>query len=429
MVSSWGRVDQSPHNVSYLKDRTAISQVLSKELPGLAYGMGRSYGDVCLNPGGNLWNTLALERFIAFDPENGILICETGTLLRDIQNLVVPSGWMLAVSPGTQMVTVGGAIANDVHGKNHHIFGSFGDHVRAFSLHRTDGELLNCSEDENADWFAATIGGMGLTGVIVTAEIQLRKIDSAWLDVESIPYHSLDDFFEIADESESDWEYTVSWIDCRDRGGRGIFTRSNHSVSKGREPPGEAEFSIPFAPPVSLVNSWSLNLFNELYFRYNSFKAGRSVQHYKSLFYPLDKISNWNLMYGPKGFYQYQSVVPRAVGKDAIKAMYDEIVKAGEGSFLVVLKMFGNRESKGLMSFPQPGVTLALDFTNLGQSTLQLFERLDAVVREACGRVYPAKDNRMPKNLFEAGYPNLNQFTEYRDPGISSSMSRRLMGN
>jgi FAD/FMN-containing dehydrogenase len=429
-ISSWGRLSAPLHKVVPLMDRDRVGSVLAMHRPGISFGMGRSYGDVCLNPNGVLWSTRGLDRFIQFDELTGRLVCETGVLLRDIQQLTLPYGWMLPVTPGTQLVTVGGAIANDVHGKNHHGYGSFGDHVLSLKLNRTDGELIECGPRLQADWFAATVGGLGLTGVILEAEIQLRRVPGPWLDTEKIPYASLDEFFQLADDSEALWEHTVSWVDCLSKGkSRGLFMRANFTDMDSARVPSTRALTFPWVPPISLVNRMTLRPFNTMYYHTNARRAGREIIHYESFFYPLDKLLEWNRMYGPKGFFQYQSVVPRGAGHEAIQAMLDVIATSGEGSFLAVLKTFGQRHSPGLLSFPQPGVTLALDFPNQGQKTLALFDRLDAIVREAGGRIYCAKNAYMSRDLFEAGYPRLNEFLTYRDPGISSGLSRRLMGS
>jgi FAD/FMN-containing dehydrogenase len=429
-ISSWGRLSNDSHKVLTLSDvNSAKGLIKLKDSEfGLPYGMGRSYGDVGLNPTGLLWLTSGLNHFIAFDEATGLLQCEAGILLRDIQRLFIPRGWMLPVTPGTQMVTVGGAIANDIHGKNHHAYGSFGDHVRHLKMARTDGQIIECGPSLHPEWFAATIGGLGLTGVIVEAQIQLKKTSGPWLDTETMPYSNLNEFFDLSDSSERDWEHTVSWIDCLSGSGKGIFMRANPSESKELPSP-KGSKRMPFTPPISLVNSLSLKPFNFAYYNLQKYNVGKNIAHYEPFFYPLDKLLEWNRMYGPKGFFQYQSVIPRDAGHDATKAMLYEIERANEGSFLAVLKTFGNRESLGMLSFPQPGVTLALDFPNHGERTLKLFERLDSIVREAKGRIYPAKDARMPKELFEAGYPKLQEFQQYRDPRISSSLSRRLMGS
>lgn len=429
-VSSWGRLSSHLHHVVVLNEPSRVPAVLAAHRPGIAHGMGRSYGDACLNPDGVIWNTTGLDHLIGFDDSAGRLVCEAGVLLRDIQRLVIPRGWILPVTPGTQLVTVGGAIANDVHGKNHHVLGSFGDHVQRIRLVRTDGEIIDCGPGSRPEWFAATVGGLGLTGVIVEAELQLRRVTGPWLDTETIPYAGLDEFFHLADASEADWQHTVSWIDCiSGEGARGLFMRGNHADIDDRPEPRGRSKTLPFVPPVSLVNRLSLRPFNLAYFNLGKWRAGRSVSHYETFFYPLDNLLEWNRMYGPKGFFQYQSVVPRGAGREAVQAMLREIAKSGEGSFLAVLKTFGDRQPVGMMSFPRPGVTLALDFPNMGTRTHALFERLDAVVSEAGGRIYPAKDARMPRALFEAGYPRLNEFLQYRDPGISSGLSRRLMGS
>jgi FAD/FMN-containing dehydrogenase len=392
--------------------------------------MGRSYGDVCLNPEGTLWVTTALDHFLAFDDTTGRLVCEAGVLIRDIQRMVIPRGWILPVTPGTQMVTVGGAIANDVHGKNHHVVGSFGDHVSRLTLVRTNGDVITCGPAEQIALFAATVGGLGLTGVITQAEIQLRRVPGAWLSTETMPFANLDEFFLLADSSEGSWEHTVSWVDCiTGGGGRGLFMRANSSDAHEQAPTPGRSLTMPFVPPVSLVNRLSLRPFNWAYFHLKKWQAGRSITHYEPFFYPLDNLLQWNRMYGPKGFYQYQSVVPREVGRDAVQAMLKEIAHSRDGSFLAVLKTFGSRQPIGMLSFPRPGVTLALDFPNHGVRTHKLLDRLDAIVREARGRLYPAKDARMPRELFEAGYPRLAEFRKHRDPGISSGLSRRLMGS
>lgn len=429
-VTSWGRLSHHAHCVTAFTSGAAVADVIRSTRPGLAHGMGRSYGDVCLNAGGQLWATRGLDHFIAFDAGTGRLVCEAGVLLGDIQRLMVPRGWMLPVVPGTQFVTVGGAIANDVHGKNHHVQGTFGDHVRWLSLARTDGETLTCGPDVLPGWFAATVGGLGLTGVIVAAELQLRPVPGPWLATETLVQADLDAFFFLSDASDAGWEHTVSWIDClAGDAGRGIFMRANPVEAGERPEPVARTLAMPLVPPVSLVNRLSLRPFNLAYNALKKRQAGRAIVHYQPFFHPLDNVRDWNRMYGPKGFYQYQCVVPRAVGPEATRALLQAIARSGQGSFLSVLKTFGDRPPVGMLSFAQPGATLALDFTNNGGRTLKLFESLDAIVREAGGRLYPAKDARMPRDLFEAGYPRLAEFLTYRDPGISSDMSRRLMGN
>lgn len=431
LYSAWGRLESLPHHPQSLHDRGQAAQALRMALPGLPHGMGRSYGDVCLNPEGNLWLTRGLDRFVAFDQRAGRLVCEAGVLLGDIQDLALSHGWLLPVTPGTRLITVGGAIANDVHGKNHHRHGTFGDHLRQISLLRSDGEMIECSPQHRADWFAATVGGLGLTGLILTAEIQLRPAAGPWIESETQAFSSLDEFFALADLSEAAWEHTVAWVDCLSGSqGRGIFMRGNHLERSPDLPPRPARqgYSIPFNPPFSLVNTLSLHAFNAGYFNIKKWRSGRRVEHYLPFLYPLDHVGAWNRIYGPRGFYQYQCVLPRAGGRDGVQALLREIARYGDGSFLAVLKTFGVRRAPGMLSFVQPGVTLALDFPNRGARSLGLFERLDRIVAECGGRLYPAKDARMTVELYRAGYPELERFLAYRDPGISSALSRRLMG-
>jgi FAD/FMN-containing dehydrogenase len=423
-VSSWGRLSADSHRWLSVTDRGDVARLIREG--GLAFGNGRSYGDVCLNPGGRLWGLRGLDRFIAFDQEAGVIECESGVLLKEIIDLVLPRGWFLPVVPGTQLVTVGGAIANDVHGKAHHGAGSFGHQLLSFELVRTDGQTITCSPSQNADWFSATVGGMGLTGVVTRARLRLRKVDGPWLDAETVPFDSLEEFFRLSAEARQRFEYTVAWIDCVS-GGRGVFFQGNHcSKTDAVRPRKPRTFRL--TPPVSLINTLSLRAFNFAYYRLNKLKAGRAPQHYVPFFFPLDSLLEWNRVYGPRGFFQYQSVVPPAVQLDATRAMLDEIARSGLGSFLAVLKTFGDKPAPGMISFPMPGTTLALDFPNGGEPTLRLFDRLNAVVREAGGRLYSAKDACMPPELFAQGYPRLQEFLRYRDPGISSAMSRRLLG-
>lgn len=426
-LRAWGRLPVGQQEAVHL---TASDLAGSRGLPR---GLGRSYGDVCLNPEGTLWLTERLDRLIDFDPENGLLEVESGVTLGDIQRVMIPQGWALAVTPGSQFVTVGGAIANDVHGKNHYAKGSFCDHVTSLTLRRTDGREILCSPGLEPDWFAATAGGLGLTGVILRASLQLVRVPGPWFDCETLPFRGLAEFFELSVGSESRWEYTVSWIDgLSGRNVKGLFIRANAVALPWGGPlhvPARRGRSVPFTPPVSLINGMSLRAFNAVYLAIGRFRAGRGPLHYQPFFYPLDFLRNWNRIYGPRGFYQYQCVVPNDGREETTAALLDEIRKAGQGSPLVVLKTFGFRKSLGLLSFPRPGVTLAMDFPNRGARSLALMERLDSIVASAGGRIYLAKDARMSAEMFRRGYPGLEKFIQYRDPGISSSLSRRLMGD
>ncbi|MCU4121176.1 FAD-dependent oxidoreductase [Variovorax sp. N23] len=427
-VSSWGRLPTQDHQVVALVNHPLRVLPMPAGHQGLAHGMGRSYGDVCLNPGGTLWTTTHQDRLVDWNPATGLLTCEAGVLLRDIQRLFVPRGWTLPVLPGTQFVTVGGAIANDVHGKNQHVQGTFGDHVQSLRLLRTDGQLQDCGPDLEPERFAATVGGLGLTGVITHATLALQRVHGLWLETEHIRFEGIGEFLSLADASVHFWEHTVAWIDSLSgRSARGIFRRANPASGERKAPPPHAPRRLPFHPPFSLVNRHTVRAFNAAHFHLNRRRAKRLV-HRDAFFNPLDACLDWNRLYGSAGFYQYQCVVPRQVAQDALQAMLGDIRRGGEASCLSVLKTFGDRAPGGMLSFVQPGVTLALDFPNRGATTLTLFERLDAIVQQAGGRLYPAKDARMPRDLFEASYPLLPIFLRHRDPGISSAFSRRTMG-
>ncbi|MBI2306727.1 MAG: FAD-binding oxidoreductase [Rhodocyclales bacterium] len=423
-LSAWGNLGWPPAaEVRRCGERGAPLPAVAGTL--LPYGNGRSYGDSCLNPGGTLLAMRGLDRFIAFDAGSGVLACEAGVLLADILAVFVPRGWFLPVTPGTRYVTVGGAIANDVHGKNHHAAGGFGAQVRSFELLRSDGSRRRCSPTDNADWFAATVGGLGLTGVITQAELQLRRIGGNAIAVHNRRFTGLDEFFAANAEAEHAHEYAVAWIDCLAKTPRGVLMGGNHVDAELPAPRGER--NVPLTPPFSCINGLSLRAFNAAYYG-KPWPTAQTV-HYQPYFYPLDAIGHWNRIYGPRGFYQYQSVVPPAAAREATGEMLAAIAASGQGSFLAVLKNFGARPSPGLLSFPMPGTTLALDFPNHGAATLALFERLDAIVRAAGGRLYPAKDARMPAAMFRAGYPRLAEFTSYVDPKFSSGFWRRVMEN
>ncbi len=421
-VTAWGRLGWPGAATEIpLGDRHAPLPPCDGTL--LAYGNGRSYGDVGLNPGGTLLKLRGLDRFIAFDAETGALSCEAGVLLADILDLVVPRGWFLAVTPGTRFVTVGGAIANDVHGKNHHAAGSFGDHLLSCELLRSDGSRLTCSREENPDWFAATIGGLGLTGVVTQATIRLRRIRGTAMAVRNTRFTGLDEFFARNAEAEKAHEYAVAWIDCLAQTPRGVLMAGDHAEGEPPEPRGAKR--VPLTPSFSLINGLSLRTFNAAY--YGKPWPAETRQHYLPYFYPLDAIHDWNRIYGKPGFYQYQCAVPPASARASIGEMLDTIAASGQGSFLAVLKNFGARPAPGLLSFPMPGTTLALDFPNHGAPTLALFARLDAIVRAAGGRLYAAKDARMSGDFFRAAYPQWQDFSRFVDPKFSSGFWRRVM--
>ncbi len=427
---SWGGYPKAQHEIHtlhWLSDKWPNHS----GKPLLPFGNGRSYGDSCLNNEGILLDARGLDHFIHFDTETGILRCEAGVLLSEILELIVPKGWFLPVTPGTKFITVGGAIANDVHGKNHHRNGTFGKFVTQFELQRSDDTRLNCSPAENKEMFEATIGGLGLTGMVLWAELQLQKIHTPYMNIESIRFANLDEFFELSEESNNLFEYTVAWIDClaKDKAlGRGFFMRANHATELSSDPPRAPGRKLPFPVelPFSLLNSYTLKAFNSLYYNKQFLRRWQGTQHYDPFFYPLDGVNHWNRMYGKEGFVQYQCVVPHEHGKEAIRNILNEISRARSGSFLSVLKVFGDIKSPGMLSFPKPGITLALDFPNRHKNTFELLDNLDILLKNAGGRLYPAKDARMSAENFKYFYPNWEKFSQYIDPRFSSSFWRRV---
>ena len=426
---SWGRfpkVDQKVHSPSWVSDGVLP--------PGtdllLPYGQGRSYGDACLNDGHTIISTERLNRFISFDAESGVLECEAGTTLEAIIDFALPRGFFLPVTPGTKFVSLGGAIANDVHGKNHHAAGTVGCHIERFTLLRSDGTVTTCSPSEHRELFAATIGGLGLTGIILTAAIRLKRVKNAFIDLESVKFSSLEEFFQISADSDKNFEYTVAWIDCVASGaslGRGIFMRGNHSIVEREAPPKRRPvLSVRFDLPSFALNRLSVSAFNFLYYNKQRERVTRVVQYYDPFFYPLDAVHHWNRIYGKGGFLQFQCVVPSGENNRAIRTILDTIVESGRASFLAVIKEFGEISSPGMMSFPRKGVTLCLDFPYSGAPTESLFCRLDGITREFGGALYPAKDAMMSGESFRQYYPRWEEFSRFIDPRFSSSFWRRV---
>lgn len=432
---SWGRYPKvKPREVIPVFWRDELPDLATLDAPVLPFGYGRSYGDSCLNEGGITLDVSNLKRFISFDEEQGLLCCEAGVSLAEILDVMVPRGWFLPVTPGTKFVSVGGAIANDVHGKNHHKAGTFGCHVTRFELLRSNGERLICTPEQNSELFRATIGGLGLTGVILWAEFRMKSVSSPYIAAENIRFSSLDEFKEIAEDSDEKYEYTVSWVDSLGSGkelGRGIFMRGNHlpaeQVTDKAKDPLKLALTIPIDFPPFVLNTLSIRAFNTAVYHKQISKTIRKVEHYNPFFYPLDAIYHWNRMYGKRGLLQYQCVVPNNDdGYAVMKEMLDRIAHSGEASFLTVFKKFGDVPSPGMLSFPRPGLTLALDFANNGPRTLRLFDRLDTSVRQIGGIIYPAKDAHMSAEDFQAYYPQWQEFAQYIDPKFSSSFWRRV---
>lgn len=428
---SWGRYPRCGSESRWLERvDAALPAVTGKKL--LPFGLGRSYGDCCLNDGGVLLRTRTLNRILSFDRAKGVLRSEAGVSLDEILKVIVPAGWFLPVSPGTKYITLGGAIANDVHGKNHHVAGTFGCHVNQFELLRSDGQRLLCSKEENPEWFNATIGGLGLTGLITWGEIRLKPIQNAFISLETVKLRNLEDFLEVSAASDSTFEYTVAWFDglaSECNLGRGIFMRGNHAIdpSLNLEVHSDPGLQMPFDAPNFLLNNLSIKAFNFCYYHRQQRAVKKSKTHYNPFFYPLDSIGRWNRIYGKRGFFQYQCLIPFSAGREPVRKILSIISASNQGSFLGVIKTFGSVSSPGLISFPRPGITLALDFSNNGSRTLGLFRNLDRIVREARGRLYPAKDACMRAEDFRSFYPQWEEFGKFIDPAFSSSFVRRVV--
>jgi decaprenylphospho-beta-D-ribofuranose 2-oxidase len=403
----------------------------------IARGNGRAYGDAALNRDATL-STLRLDRLRGFDPATGVLTVEAGLLLADLLAIFVPKGWFPPVTPGTRFVTLGGMLAADVHGKNHHCDGGFAAHVLAFELMCGDGEIRTCSRQENTALFDATIGGMGLTGLILTLTLRLRRIETAWMVQETLRCRDLDETLAAFVASQS-WTYSVAWIDCLARGrerGRALLYRGEHAGRAdsldGRLVPGAAPgpkrgLGIPVDLPGWVLNGTAMAGFNALYYR--RARPGSTFVDFETFFYPLDAIASWNRIYGRRGFLQYQCVVPLEEGRDALLALLKITADARAGSFLAVLKEFGAQGS-GLLSFPMPGYTLALDFP-ASREIFAMLPELDRIVAACGGRIYLAKDARMGADLMGRSYPGLARFRDIcadvdPDRRFRSLLSERL---
>jgi FAD/FMN-containing dehydrogenase len=430
---SWGRYPafaQQGHSCYWRDDLSAaLGHLVERYGSTLVYANGRSYGDSCLAVSDQVLHSRGLSRFIAVDWSTGVVVAEAGVTLAEVLEIAIPQGWFLQVTPGTQFVTLGGAVANDVHGKNHHVRGTFGGHVKRFQLIRSDQAPQICSAQEHPELFRATIGGLGLTGVMAWVELQLMPICSSQIQVGSTRFNSLQEFFQLSNEYDSQHEYTVAWIDCLAKGkslGRGIFMFGDHAPEGTLQVSRKAKLGVPITPPFSLINPISLRLFNAAYFHKHPATLRQAQMSYEPFFYPLDGIQNWNRIYGKRGFQQYQCVIPTQNAEAAVRELLATIAVSGGGSFLVVLKRCGDVASPGLLSFPMPGVSLALDFPQHNHLNFKIFARMDAIVRQANGRLYPAKDAHMSPEDFRRFYPEWLTVEALRDPGLYSRFWKRV---
>jgi FAD/FMN-containing dehydrogenase len=433
VLESFGRVfPAAPDSIGPAEATRQLK--LGNAGPGtfLAYGNGRSYGDSCLNAPGRLIDMRGMNRILGFDPHTGIIEAEAGTLLSDIIAYAAPHRYFPQVVPGTQFVTLGGAIANDVHGKNHHRRGTFGRHVESFVLLRSDGREHHCSPTRDVRLFEATIGGMGLTGLILSASMRLMRVPSLDIEEKVTPFRDLSEFFDLVEAADAENEYAVAWIDqlaSGKRAGRGLLMTGNHA-RHGSQIAARAgsRLAVPFQPPINVLGTPFLRLFNLAYrTRKGAAQRARPVP-YQGFFFPLDGVRDWNRLYGPNGLYQHQSVVPEAAARVAVAEMLDHARKAGQGSFLTVLKRFGSMRSPGIVSFPRTGYTLTLDFPNKGRSTLDMLCSLDRLAIDAGGAVNPYKDGRMSAQVFAASFPDWRMLEAVRDPAFLSDFWRRTAG-
>ena len=431
---SWGRFPRHfqqtgdifwPEDVSH-KIRNSSSQ---KSSGTLAFGMGRSYGDSCLAASDHVLLMNGMNRILSANWENGVINAHAGLTLDELTKIALPQGWFLPVTPGTCYVTLGGAVANDVHGKNHHSMGTFGRHVGNLKLYRSDEGEIICSAKERPNLFAATIGGLGLTGIILSVELQLQRVTSNKINQRSIKFGDLDEFFALSQQHSSSNEYSVAWIDCLARNkktGRGHYLLGNHAKQGTLTTLKKRRIKMPFDPTISLINKATLKSFNRLYYHRQIRKDVQSLVNYDSFFYPLDAISEWNKIYGKPGFQQYQCVIPDDQSHQVIRTILNEISRSGTGSFLAVLKQFGDLSSPGILSFPISGTTLALDFPQREPENTRLFAKLDALVHEADGRLYPAKDAHMSAAHFQQAYPEWQRIEKLRDPQLLSRFWQRV---
>ncbi|MBL7856888.1 MAG: FAD-binding oxidoreductase [Cyclobacteriaceae bacterium] len=437
-LSGWGNIPQSVNKVLYPRSTHEIIEAftLDKLLPR---GLGRSYADQATNTGHVVLKLEKMNRFLSFDQHNGILECEAGSSLEDIIHYLAPRGWFPMITPGTKYVTIGGAIANDVHGKAHHVDGSFVNCVLDFTIALPDGRIVVASREENSDLFWANFGGLGLLGTILTARIQLRKIETTYFVQKAVAAKNLDEMLQAIDDSDKNYTSSVAWLDSMAKGkslGRGVLTMGNHAklsdlpeklkanpLKIGKKP----TLTIPIYLPGFTLNMVTVRILNMLLYQLQ--KRGNGIAHYDKFFYPLDMINNWNKGYGKRGFIQYQFVLPEKDGKENIRKILEEITKSDCVPFLNVLKKFGNAQG-GLLSFPSAGYTFAIDFP-ITAKLKPFTKKLDAMVLHMGGRIYLGKDAYLDEATFKAMYPQHKEWLEIKkkyDPEniFSSDLSRRI---
>jgi decaprenylphospho-beta-D-ribofuranose 2-oxidase len=428
-LTGWGRFPIIQARGQSFDNQEALGDYLTSAADCIAHGMGRSYGDSALND--QVIFTRRFNKILSFDPQTGTLVCESGVSLAEIIDAFLPRGWFPGVVPGTKFISVGGAIASDVHGKNHHQVGCFSEHVLAFDLMLPQGEVVRCSRGENAPLFHATCGGMGLTGVVLRAELALSPIQSSFIRESLISGPNLEEVINLFEANRSA-AYSVAWIDClakNERQGRSIVMVGEPAEAGPLALPPVKTWTVPLGLPGFCLNQYTVSLFNYFYYRLKSnFVAGRLVS-LDEFFFPLDKIAHWNKLYGRRGFTQYQLVLPKEASLAGLRVILAKIAAAGLGSFLAVLKLFG-AENANYLSFPLEGYTLALDF-KIQNRLFPFLDELDRIVLDHGGRLYLTKDVRMSRDVFRQGYPRWEQFAQMREhyhlrEKFNSLQSKRL---
>ncbi|MGD9581595.1 MAG: FAD-dependent oxidoreductase [Vampirovibrionia bacterium] len=422
IVSNWGNYPKINAKIVTFSSEEELKEKLTKEKETIARGLGRCYGDSALSE--TILSTLNFNRILYFNEKDGTITCESGVTLEELLEIFIPRGWFLPVTPGTKYITIGGAIASDIHGKNHHKEGSISNHIITLDLMKDDGTVVKCSKEENTDLFWATCGGMGLTGVILRATFKLTKIETSYIKQESIKAANLKEIMAIFEESK-DYTYSVAWIDCLAKGkniGRSIMMRGEHATKKDIEETSLTNdplkvnqkplLNIPINFPDFALNSLSVKAFNFLYYNKQLPKEKKGLINYNKFFYPLDGITNWNRIYGKRGFTQYQFVLPLENSYEALTIILDKISKSGSCSFLAVLKPFGKQND--LISFPKEGYTLALDFP-ITKKMFKLLDELDQIVLENNGRLYLTKDSRMKESTLKESYENIEKFMQIKE--------------
>jgi FAD/FMN-containing dehydrogenase len=409
--NSWGMYPLIKKEKFNFCNEESLKNYISNNSDMIAFGNGKSYGDSCLNK--KIIYTKPYNYFLNFDEETGLLHCQSGITLAEILEVFVPKGWFLKVTPGTKLITVGGAIASDVHGKNHHIEGCFSQSVKEFRLMLPSGEIKTCKPNE--ELFMATCGGMGLTGIILDAKIYLKKINSKHIEQITIKTANLKETFDAFEEYEN-YPYSVAWIDClanKENIGKSLLMVGNFASDKIFNFTNKNKLNIPFNFPSFTLNNFTVKAFNKLYYSKVRGEISKQKTDINAFFYPLDAIGNWNRIYGKKGFTQYQFILPKKNSYEGLQQILSIISKSGKGSFLAVLKLYG-KANTNYLSFPLEGYSLALDF-KIEKGLFKLLDELDKIVLEHGGRIYLTKDVRVSKAVFEKGYPNIDKFREVRE--------------